>query len=234
MDIYFTKLKKNVIILTRRGKSMNIGIDIDGVLTDLNKFQAEQGQKFFNDDLHFFNECAYDFKDMFNCTKKEKEIFWKKNYLNYYLKAECDKYASVVTKKLKQEGHKIILFTNRTQTSRKDIIGSVYKELLKHWLSKNEIVYDEIIYSDPETSARNKFYTCKEKNIEIMIEDQKFSAYLESDICKVIIINRPYNLGVKIKNIIRVNDFEEIYNNLLLKKQQGEQKNEIKYKKKTI
>ena len=74
MDIYFTKLKKNVIILTRRGKSMNIGIDIDGVLTDLNKFQAEQGQKFFNDDLHFFNECAYDFKDMFHQCSVESSL----------------------------------------------------------------------------------------------------------------------------------------------------------------
>lgn len=57
---------------------MKIGIDIDGVLTNLSTFQAKEGKKFFNDELHFFNDCAYDFKDMFNCTKEEKAAFWKK------------------------------------------------------------------------------------------------------------------------------------------------------------
>lgn len=233
MDSNFTNHRKNVIILTCWGEIfMKIGIDIDGVLTDINSFQAKEGKKFFNDELHYFNECAYDFKDMFHCTYEEKKSFWRKNCLNYYIKPECEKYASEVTKMLHEQGHTIYLFSSRSQTNKKGIIGNIYKELLKHWLEKNKIIYDEIIYCDPEKSAEDKFYECQKKEIDIMIEDQKFSAYLESNVSKVILISRLYNLGLELNNIVRVNSFEDIYKSLLIKEQKGEQNNE--YKKKTI
>ena len=230
MDIHFTKHKKNVIILTCRGKNMKIGIDIDGVLTDLNKFQAEQGKKYFKNELQFFNECAFDFRDMFHCTKEKKDEFWKKNKLNYYLKAECDKYASKVTQMLKQQGHTIYLFTNRKETNNKGMISDIYKRLLKFWLANNQIEYDEIIYCDPEKSAEDKYYACKEKEIDIMIEDQKLSAYLESNICKVIIINRPYNIGVKLPSITRLNSFETIKNGLEELNRRKVKQHEVKHK----
>ena len=213
---------------------MKIGIDIDGVLTNLTAFQAKEGKKFFNDELHFFNECAYDFQDMFSCTKEEKKSFWKKNILKYYLNAECDKDASKVTEELKEQGHIIYLFSNRTQTNQKGIKGNIYKELLKHWLEKNKILYDEIVYCDPEKSPEDKFYKCQEKEIDIMIEDQKFSAYLVSSVSKVILINRLYNIGLDLKNIERVNNFEEIYKMLLEKEKKGEHKYDSKIKTKTI
>ena len=132
---------------------------------------------------------------------------------------------------LKAEGHEIILFTNRSQTNRKGIIGNIYKNLLKHWLLNKQIEYDEIVFCDSEKSAEDKYNACQEKDIDIMVENQKLSAYLESNVCKVILINRPYNIGVKLPNIVRVNNFETIYKSLLLR-HQGEKKMNLNLKRK--
>lgn len=194
---------------------MNIGIDVDGVLIDINKFQIENGKKFFNDDKHFLNECAFSFRDMFNCTKEENDTFWRKYIWKYCLKSECVKDASAVIKKLKEDGNNIYIITSRVFTTENGLKGNIFRSMLKSWLKKNEIPYDDIKFCSVEKSAEEKYYACKDLNIDIMIEDQKFNSFIISEVSKVLLMSRPYNIGINDKNnIIRVNNFKEVYDQI--------------------
>ena len=194
---------------------MNIGIDVDGVLTDINKFQIENGKCFFNDHMHFMNECAFDFRDMFNCTKEEKDNFWKKYMWKYCLKSECSRDASDVIKKLKSDDNKIYIFVSRPFVKEKSIRGEIFRSMLKLWLKKHEIPYDNIIFCSIEKSSEEKYYACKELGIDVMIEDQKFNSIIISEMSKVLLMSRPYNVGMNnLSNIIRVNNFKEIYDEI--------------------
>ena len=60
---------------------MNIGIDLDGVLTNYRQFAIEQGQKYCeeNNKGKFVNPEAYYMKDMYNWDEKTDYDFWIKN-----------------------------------------------------------------------------------------------------------------------------------------------------------
>ena len=51
---------------------MNIGIDVDGVLVDMEKYQLKYGKKFFLSryNINIKNPKAYDIQDIFDCTKE--------------------------------------------------------------------------------------------------------------------------------------------------------------------
>ena len=86
----------------------NIGVDVDGVLTNLEKFQLENGKKFFGENK-IVNKNAYDVKDIFDCSSSEREKFWLKYIWKYSIEEEMTPYASDVLNKLKDEGNKIYI-----------------------------------------------------------------------------------------------------------------------------
>ena len=53
-----------------------IGLDIDGVLTDIHKFQLEKGEKFFKEKFKkdVVNRDAQDINEIFECSEKESRI----------------------------------------------------------------------------------------------------------------------------------------------------------------
>ena len=60
---------------------MNIGIDIDGVLTDIRSFQIKKGQTFFKKKL--VNKKGFTIKEMFDCSDEESKKFWTRYLLEY-------------------------------------------------------------------------------------------------------------------------------------------------------
>lgn len=64
---------------------MNIGIDIDGVLTDVRKFTIEEGLKYCEENKkgRLINPDAYDSKDVFDWNEETDLDFWKKNIFKY-------------------------------------------------------------------------------------------------------------------------------------------------------
>ena len=190
---------------------MNIGVDVDGFLTDLGKFQLENGKNFFKDDKHYVNEYAYSFREMFNCTKEEADKFWLKNIWKYCLRCECTKGASELLNKLKEDGNKIYIITGRVHTTETGFLGDIFRCMLNHWLNKNNIPYDEIIYCDDENSAEEKLGICSRLNIDVMFEDQIKNAITISKVSDVILKDRPYNHGLCINRVSRVNELDEVY-----------------------
>ena len=84
---------------------MRIGIDIDGVLTDIEQWQLDTGGKFFSKfDKSIVNRDGYEITEIFNVSDELDNQFWNKYLYEYVTKEPSRKYASEVINKKKQEG----------------------------------------------------------------------------------------------------------------------------------
>ena len=186
---------------------MRIGIDIDGVLTDFEKWQLEFGSKFFiKYNKNIVNPDGYDSATVFNVTKEMDSEFWH-DYLYDYAKNEpARKFAGEVIDKLKDKGYEIYIITARYLTDRNDNLGKEMRNIVIEWLKENSINYDKIIFS-PE----DKFEICKENNISIMIEDKVENINNISKIIPVVCFNAAYNKECNGKNIFRVYTWYDLY-----------------------
>lgn len=186
---------------------MKIGIDIDGVLTDFEKWQLDFGSKFFiKYNKEIVNPEGYDSDIIFNVTKELDSLFWH-NYLYEYAKKEpARKFAAEVIDKLKEEGYEIYIITARYLTSRNDEIGNEMRNIVIHWLKENNINYDKIIFS-PE----DKLNTCIDNNISIMIEDKVENINNISKIIPVVCFDASYNKVCSGKNIFRAYTWYDVY-----------------------
>ena len=186
---------------------MKIGIDIDGVLTDFEKWQLEVGSKFFiKYNKNIINPEGYETYNVFDITKEMDTEFWH-DYLYDYAKNEpARKFAGEVIDKLKENGFEIYIITARYLTNRNDEIGQEMRNIVKNWLTENSIKYDKIIFS-PE----DKYEICKENNISIMIEDKVENINNISKMIPVICFNASYNKECKGKNIFRAYTWYDIY-----------------------
>ena len=86
----------------------NIAFDVDGVMTNLAKFQLDTGRKYFGEDS-VKDPTKYDVKDIFDVSKEEREKYWLKYIWPYCITEEMRKNLSELSKKLKEDGHKIYI-----------------------------------------------------------------------------------------------------------------------------
>ena len=112
---------------------MRIGIDIDGVLIDLERFELDYGSKFclennipLNFKKEFVDEEVYDLTDE-QCAK-----FWE-TYMEYYAKEYIARdFASEIIHKLREEGNEIYIVTGRNEEG---LTGEAYGKM-KEFVSK--------------------------------------------------------------------------------------------------
>ena len=190
---------------------MRIGIDIDGVLTNIEEFIADYEVKFcYENNLSYrVNLNEYDEAKALGISAENCEKFWNK-YLKYYAKEyRARDFASEVIKKLKEEGHEIYIVTARNEWG---LTGDDYgkmKQFVKEWLKKNNIYYDKIVYTE-----ETKLPYCVGNYIDIMIEDKPENVKEISTKMPVLCYNCNYNADVKGKNITRVYSWYDIYNKI--------------------
>ena len=188
---------------------MNIGIDIDGVLTDIDKFILEYGSKFcIEENITLkINIGKYNEIETFNWTEEQFEKFWNK-YLVYYVKEYKPRiFAQEIIKKLKQEGNNIYIITARDETGMpKEHYGKM-QEYTKKWLIKNNIKFDKLIFATDD----KKIEQCLKNNIDIMIEDSPENIKNISSKLTVIKFNCKYNENIENKNIITAYSWYNIY-----------------------
>lgn len=193
---------------------MNIGIDIDGVLQNIYKFMIEEGTKYCkeNNKGSLINPKAYMTYDMFGWDDETDTDFWVKNIFLYAENGEVISKASENIKKLKQDGHNLCIITARWFSAREENklfpgnVGEKMRNAVKEWLAKNDIIYDNIIFSGEDKS---KYII--ENNIDVMIEDSPNNLKQLSKITKMICVDWPYNRDVENDNIYRCYDWDEIY-----------------------
>lgn len=188
---------------------MRIGIDIDGVLTDIEQFQLDYGSKFAAKygKEEIINPNGYEINDIYNISDAEYDEFWDIYFLDYVINEPPRKFADEITNKLHAEGNEIYIITARyfTENDQKRAEGTI-EDAISKWLNKNNIYFDKIIFS-PE----DKVEICTKNKIDLMIEDAPYNVNSLSKHIPVICFNAGYNKDCKGKNIYRCYSWYDIY-----------------------
>ncbi len=191
---------------------MRIGIDIDGVLTDIETFLADYGTKYCIENNLPINikQVDYDETKTFNWTEEQTIKFWNKYIIYYATKYPAREFASEIIKKLKKEGHEIYIITARNDYGvPEEHIGKMRSEIVPKWLEENKIVYDKIIYTE-----ESKLPYVVGNYVELMIEDSPQNIIEISSKIPTLCYNNLYNQKVEGKNITRVYSWYDIYNKI--------------------
>ena len=196
---------------------MKVAFDVDGVFTDLEKFQLNYGKKFFKN-VKNIDDTGYDICDIFHCSREEREKFWTKYIWKYSLAEPIRKDAKLVIDKLKEDENEIYIITGRAHTTEDNAIGSLFRKIIEYWLRKNGIKYDGIYYCAEDNNSDEKFMICQKLGIDVMVEDKKENIDKIGEIADVICMNAKYNRDMNRENVFRVDDFSQIYNFLCNKK----------------
>ncbi len=187
---------------------MRIGIDIDGVLTDIEQWQLDYGSKFFsNINKSVINKDGYEISEIFKVPDELDSQFWHEYLYEYVTKEPSRKFADEVIKKLKDNGNEIYIVTARYLTDRDTEDGNNMRKIVIEWLKQQNIIYDKIIFA-PE----DKLQICLENNIDVMIEDKVENIEKISTKLPVICFHAGYNKQCKKDNIYRAYTWYDIYN----------------------
>lgn len=191
---------------------MRIGIDIDGVLTDIEKWQLDYGSKFFSKyHKQIINYAGYEISEIFGVPNELDAEFRNEYIYEYATKEPARKFASEVIKKLKEEGNEIYIITARYLTDKQTEDGERMRNIVINWLKEQDIIYDKIIFS-PE----DKLETCLENNIDVMIEDKVGNIEKIATKLPVICFHAEYNKKCNSTNINRVYSWYGVYDLLKL------------------
>ena len=185
---------------------MNIGIDIDNVLSNFNEVLLNDYTKHDKElrNNGIVNNDVY-IRNMFDWSEEEEALYYKENIERLASLFEPIKDCSKYIKKLRENGHCIYIISGRDNGEYSDPYNMTIK-----WLKKYDIEYDKLILTNAY-NHQEKADICIKNNVDIMIDDSinvclKCS---ESGI-KSLLFNTEYN-----KNEIsftRVNNWEEIFN----------------------
>lgn len=190
---------------------MKIGVDIDGVLTDIERFVVDYGSKFCVEKgiPIKIKEGEYDEKDSFGWSEEQSLEFWN-TYLEYYVtKYKTREFATEIIHKLRQEGHEIYIITARNEWGLPPKSVGKMRQFVEKWLEDEKIEYDRLIYTEG-----SKLKYCVGNYIDVMIEDCPQNIIDISSKIKVLCYHCIYNHKVKGKNIERVYSWNEIYQKL--------------------
>ena len=183
---------------------MKIGIDIDGVLTDLSRFYLDYGSKFVFENTMYkiVNPNGYGIEEILNLEKGGFRDFWLK-YDDYYTKKTYTReFAAEVIQKLKEDGNEIHLITARNPKKEQD------ESWTTDWLKENDIYYDKLTFTN------EKLEYCKENNIDLMIEDTVKNIVSISKVIPVICFDTRYNQNCEGDNITRCYSWYDIYSKI--------------------
>ncbi len=191
---------------------MRIGVDVDGVLTDIEKYMWDYGAKYsveLNRDI-CIDHSEYSTADMFGWGEEQDDIFWKGIYTDYCTNVPVERFASEVIKKLKKEGHEIYIITARGYERFITPKGKKKSDkILKKWLKKNKINYNKLIFT-----GKDKIGYCLENKIDIMIDDCPYNIRQISKKIPMICMHADYNTKVRGKNVVRCHSWYEVYNRI--------------------
>lgn len=204
---------------------MRIGIDIDGVLTNIEQFVINNLSKYCvkNNVEYKIDTNHYDYCKTFNISKEIELDFWKSYLESYAIQEKARPFAAEVIEKLKKDGNEIYIITARWFTNQDDEIGNKMRKIVKNWLYENKIGYDQLIFSKGHNER--KVQEIVEHKIEVMIEDNPNNIKEIANIIPVICYHAGYNKDCIGNQIIRCYSWYDIDSKINQLKRKG---NEIK------
>lgn len=191
---------------------MIIGVDIDGVLTDLFKLSKKDFLR-YSKNIHgkkflLNKKTATSLREVYGLSKEQDFEFWKDFNWKY---AENIKYycsAVKILKKLRQEGHKIYILTSRLYADKKDKDGEKMRGLIESSLLKAGIVYDQIFYTSETLSKKE---VIEANGVEVLIDDSKWNLDLASQVVPCICFGTIYNKAYSNSNVVRCKNWKAVY-----------------------
>ena len=206
-----TVLMTNVAMLSRRPPD-NLGVDVDGVLVELESYQIEVGAEYFKKKYGYdvIDPAGFDVMDIFGCSEKERKAFWLRHIWKQIILRPARDEAASVLKSLGNDGHGIFIITGRVYVTQKSFLGWLSRTILTNWFKRNKIPYDEIHYCSEHHSVRDKTIGCEKYGIDVMIEDKAENVMALSKITKVICFDAAYNRNCEGENILRARDWKEV------------------------
>ena len=195
---------------------MNIGVDIDGVLTDFERYVIDYGIKISVEKNWPINIDVSQYLDInvFDWDNNQAEIFRDKCFVKYLIETPVRLFAPEIIRKLKEEGNKIYLITARDDDEMPEEHYGEIQSITKEWLKKHNIIYDEIIFK------KEKLQPCIENNIDIMIEDSPENIEKLSKQIKVIKFDCRYNKDIENEKVTTAYSWYHIYGLIKEKKQE--------------
>lgn len=181
---------------------MIIGVDIDDTLTDIRdqlkeaalNYAKSLGKEINNDDTYIEDRNnGNTYKVKYNFNDEELVRFFKEVQEEIVKNVKPRKGVEEAIKKLREEGHTIIIITARDSKLHDDPY-----ELSKTWLDKNGIEYDKII-----VNAQEKDIICQNEKVDLFIDDQLANCTKVS------------KTGIQ---VIRITNYEEVHGNIINKK----------------
>ena len=187
---------------------MNIGIDLDGVLTNFNDFCMNYGTKYASEigNGRIINPKGYESIEIFSWSEQTDNDFWENYKAKYAIEEKPRTFAKEVIDKLKNDGHNIYIITARASEFQDVEFKKKMEDLVRQWFKDNELYYDELIFS-----TVNKLENCRAKNIDIMVEDSPHNIRQLSEFLPIICFDARYNRDIEGKNIIRCYSFYDVY-----------------------
>lgn len=124
---------------------MRIGIDIDGVLTNIMQYICDYSSKYFFEKYGNLNINfdVYSLAEMFHVSEEEAIESYVSILENYATNEVARPFASEVIKKLKQEGNEIYIISSRCINDWGNLNGRMFN-IAKEWLKNNDIIYDKL------------------------------------------------------------------------------------------
>lgn len=188
---------------------MNIGIDIDNVISSFDNALLEEyikhDKKLRNTGI--IDETKYMTKGMFDWSKEENESFYKNNIERIAINLKPINRAKETIDKLKEDGNKIYIISGRNNGEYTNP-----RKMTEKWLAKYNINYDELILTDAYDSEA-KSIECIRNNIDIMIDDStRICKNLKENGIKVLQMSTRFNKNDEA--LERVSSWKEIYSKI--------------------
>lgn len=187
---------------------MKIGIDIDGVLNNLDEYHIIQGTKFcYENDLPFdLHIEKYKLRNKFDWDKATERRFYEKNYFHFltasaYLRLGANEVIQELYKK-----HNITIITARQSQDIPSYVNKTLKQITEQWLADNSISYNQLLFTES-----NKSDVLRTEKIKLMIEDNPEYLKQVSDIpVTFLCFDANYNRITLPANVHRIYSWYEI------------------------
>lgn len=202
---------------------MKIAVDIDGTLTDFEKFISDNKaylRKRYG--LSLTNHCGYDVDQMFeiegfflkrgdsalSAKQKSESImddFWRRYYFKYCVMTRFRKGVKETINELTRKGRKVYIVSSRKKTCEKSILGRLVKYSTIIKFKVNKITYTDIVFLPTD---EEKIEYIKENGFHLLIDDKPSVISEVSRKLPCICIESGYNKVSFGQNIERVSSFE--------------------------
>lgn len=186
---------------------MRIGVDIDNTITNTLPILKRYCQKYNDEEVKRglqMKSNGWASYNLFDWTEEESMAFCVKYLEEVVLQAEVKPGAKENISRLSSEGHEIFIISARFSPMFRDPYG-----ITERYLKEKGIVYDKLL-----VGMFNKKSHVEEYKFDVMIEDEPPQIEDISKIIPVIVFDYDFNKNCKGCNIVKVNTWDEVYNEI--------------------